>query len=69
MGQRLVIMRLKNIPSSNTIATRNTITMPIDPASGKIREATFEEKVAIIEKRVEGKTFRQMGNETGGSRS
>jgi len=43
----------------------NTITMPLNPKTGKQREVTKEKRVRIIERRGEGKTYCQIVGEVG----
>jgi len=43
--------------------------MPINPKTGKQREVTEEERVRVIERRGEGKTYRQIAGEVGLSKS
>jgi transposase len=60
----------RNHSTTHSINPENcTITMPKDPRTGRRREATIEEKVDVIAKKKEGKTFREIEKETGVSRA
>jgi transposase len=47
----------------------NSTTIPIDTVTGKRRETIAEERVSVIEKKAEGKSYREIAEISGISKS